>query len=107
MAQKSVDKVGMLTKHLNMLDARMDTLYGESFDPKTEQAIKALLSEIRNYVRTLAQLEGELQGAPTVQLQQINVQFSTLKQLVLTKLCPSCRAMLLKALPEVGNPDKL
>jgi len=101
LAELVVDKIGILRKHTLKLNTRLTDLLNEPRDPKWEQSIKAISSELRNYIRTLAQLEGELQQAPVIKLQQINVEYNTLKQLILTKLCPRCKKLLFKTLPEV------
>jgi hypothetical protein len=104
LAELVVDKLGLLKKHSLKLDSMLETLYktGE-YDPATINSIKALVSELRNYIKDMALLEGELRAAPIFQLQQMNIQFNQLKQTILTKLPPEYQSVVVKALEELEH----
>ena len=103
MAETVVDSVGILKKFITKFDERLTNLFSQDLDPRMEQGLKAISSELRNYVQLLARLEGELQSVPLIQLNQISGEFNILKKFVLAKLCPKCRKKLVEQLPQLAS----
>jgi len=107
LAEIVVDKLGLLKKHIVKLDEKVVALYNlNTLDPSTVQSIKALVSELRNFIKDSALLEGELRAAPTIKLQQINLQFNQLKQMVLHELPKEYQEKVLQALGQVEELER-
>jgi len=83
--------IGMLNGYLTQLTKRGNAIMDLPIDAKSEFAIKAHLSEVRELVKLLMELQGNIQQAPTVKIQEMNVQFDDFRDKVMDILCPMCR----------------
>lgn len=109
LAEQVVDVMGTLRKHILRLDEKLDNWYDHAVDPQSITALKAVSSELRNWLKDLAMLKGQLKETPIIKLQQIKIEFKHLQQLVIRELCPNCKQKVLEVLEADGikqeNPE--
>jgi hypothetical protein len=98
LASDAIDGLSMITEVTQKLYDRTMAALDTEFDPEIEAAVKSVASELRNYIKDMAILKGELCNVPVVNMQLVNIQFNQLKQMVLSDLCPICRAKILTKL---------
>jgi len=102
-----IDKLGILKGKITKLNSLVDTAIssleadGENMDPSKVLSLKSLASELRNYIKDTALLEGELRSAPLLQLQQVNVEFNQIKSVVLNSLPPEYQLKVAEALAQL------
>ena len=94
--------ISMLNTYLSQLTQRQDAIFMMPIDAKSEFAIKAHLSEVRETLKMLLEVQGNLSQAPSVKVHEMNIQYNNLKETVVSDLCPMCKAKIIKKL-EVGK----
>ncbi len=90
--------IEVLTENLNKIAQRLQVLLDNTSpdDYSANKQIKMLMSEVRNAAVNIAQLKGQL-----VQEQHITiVQYNTLRSIILSELCPECRAKVIERLKQ-------
>ena len=90
--------ISMLNTYLMRLTQRQDAIFMMPIDAKSEFAIKAHLSEVRETLKMLLEVQGNLSQAPSVKVHEMNIQYNTLKETVVSDLCPICKAKIIKKL---------
>jgi len=69
--------------------------------PGAEKAIATLFREGRGLAKDLALLKGQLQTPAMLKVNQLNIQYNQLQNVILGELCTNCQRSILKKLPEV------
>jgi hypothetical protein len=94
------DKVALLQDLLHKIVERLEKmLVIPPDDPHHEHAIREYLSEVREYVVTIAKLEGEFKDFNIINV-KADKAFIDLKSIILAELCPVCREKVMKRLEE-------
>lgn len=97
----TIDKVGELGTIFSSLVDRAKLLLKEPIDKKAEFRIKAIASEARAYATLLLQVEGELKDSPLIVINNMNVQFNRVVELVMEEASPSLKRKLSGMLKEM------
>lgn len=82
---------------------RCDGLLNMPLEESCEGRIRAIASEARMTAEFLCRLEGSLVDSPTIQINQLNIRYTKLVELVNGVLCPHCQAALMAKLNELGT----
>jgi hypothetical protein len=67
----------------------------------SEKAISTLIREGRGLAKDLALLKGQLQTPAMVKVNQLNIQYNQLQNIILGELCDHCQRQILKRLPVI------
>jgi len=105
LATSVVETIQLLESKAIKFASRLDTLLDMDVGPGMEQALKATSSEFRSYIKDISILKGDIQQAPQVQLQQINIQFDNIKSALLEiipQMCPRDQELLTNAITRLG-----
>lgn len=100
--QATIDKVSELRDIFALLVDRAKLLLNAPLDAKAEFRIKAIASEARAYGEFLMKVEGELKDSPLIVINQLNVQFQRVIELVMEEAPMSLKKKLAEQLKEMN-----
>jgi hypothetical protein len=83
--QTTLSKVSELGKIFSALVERTNVLLRSPLDDKAEFRIKAIASEARAYGEFLLRFEGELKDSPLIVINQLNVQFRQVIEIIMAE----------------------
>jgi len=96
-----IEYVSTLKELVDKLKAMVDDLEGRGTNPMTVKMVTSLVHELRGLVRDVATLEGRLQVAPLIQINQLNLKLEKIQSFVLQKLPEEYQKLLLTHLEAV------
>lgn len=82
----------LITRAKDLLDLPMEEM--------PEGRIRAIASEVRQYAEFFSRLSGQLHDSPLIQINQLNIKYVKLVEVVNEILCPVCKAKLMERLGE-------
>jgi len=103
--RSTIDKVGELAKIFVALVDRAQLLLKAPLDAKAEFRIKAIASEARAYGEFLMKVEGELKDSPLIVINNLNLQFQKVIELVMEEAPPSLKRKLSVMLSDLNLDD--
>lgn len=83
--QSAISQIGELGKIFSALVYRSNVLLRTPLDDKAEFRIKAIVSEARAYGEFLLRVEGQLKDSPLVVINQLNVQFRQVIEIIMAE----------------------
>jgi hypothetical protein len=95
------DQVPRMKAVFEKLLTRCESLLDLPLEEVVEGRIRSVASEARQTAEFLCRLEGTLQNSPTIQVNQLNVKYTQLVEMVNGVLCPHCQAALMSKLKEM------
>jgi len=95
------DQVIRLREIFDKLLTRCEGLLEFPLEEVVEGRIKAIASEARQTAEFLCRLEGTLTNSPVIQINQLNIRYTKLIEIVMESLCPVCKSRLMKRLEEI------
>ena len=98
----TINKVGELAKIFSLLVHRAQQLMKQPLDAKAEFRIKAIASEARAYCEFLMKVDGELKDSPLIVINNMNVQFQKVVEVVMEEANPSLKRKLTGMLKEMN-----
>jgi len=103
-SEEPSDLIELLRDILKKLKLRVEELLARPVSYQDEKMLSMNVSNLEKIVMDLAKLTKQIQSAPLVQIQHIEVQYNKLQQFMLERLCVACKSKLLKYLEgqEVG-----
>ena len=93
-----IEYVLTLKELVEKLKTMTEDLEGRGTNPLTVKMMTSLVHEIRGLVRDVATLEGRLQVAPLIQINQLNLKLEKIQSFVLQKLPNKYQKLLLEQL---------
>lgn len=99
--RSTIDKVGELATIFSALVNRAKLLMREPLDAKAEFRIKAIASEARAYCEFLMKVDGELKDSPLIVINNMNMQFNQVIELVMEEATPTLKRKLSGLLKEM------
>jgi len=94
-------QVGRMKDIFGKLLTRCEALLEFPIEEAVEGRIRAIASEARQTAEFLCRLEGSLTNSPTIQINQLNIRYTKLVELVNGVLCPHCQSRLMAKLGEL------
>lgn len=83
--QSAISQIGALGGIFSLLVNRANVLLNSPLDDKAEFRIKAIVSEARAYGEFLLRVEGQLKDSPLVVINQLNVQFKQVIEIIMAE----------------------
>lgn len=109
LAKEIVDNVGELIDEIERMKNKIIALensINSDAQPAMIKAYTGMISEFRRLIESLAKIQGELKGATTTYVQNMNVEYDNIKAVVMQDTCSQCKAKLAKVLePLVTKTD--
>lgn len=99
--RSTIDKVGELAKIFELLVNRAQLLMQAPLNAKAEFRIKAIASEARAYCEFLMRVDGELKDSPLIVINNMNMQFNQVIELVMEEATPTLKRKLTGMLKEM------
>ena len=90
-----LEYVDTLKELVTKLKKMIDDVEGKGVNPLTVKMMTSLVHEVRGLVRDVATLEGRLQVAPLIQINQLNLKLEKIQSFVLQKLPERYQKLLL------------
>jgi len=98
LSKRHLDRKDWLENYAQKLSSVVDMLISTcDYDPKSVRALVAALAELRQEIRTLAEIEGQLAQKPSITIQQ----FNSLRMIVLGDLCDECKKKVISKIREL------